>query len=578
MTKEKIYRGIPVSHGISISKAYLYTRRQVSISHHEISASEIEKEIEEFRNAIAISQKELNKIYTLSVERIGEENSRIFQAQLDILNDNIFIDTVVKRIKNEKRTSGYVFNDEISKLANILLSAKDDYMKERYADITDVKNRVIRNMKREKLVSKVDENSIIFAHELTPADTILFSKRKVQGYATDTGGTTSHTAIISRALRIPAVVGMKVISKHILTGDTVIIDGYEGTVILNPREETIENYKAKLSRYKLEQTKFEKYVDLPCQTLDNRKIEITSNIDFVEEVDFIQNCGHCGIGLYRTEHLFMSKGDFPTEAEQIEEYTHIANVTFPKNVTIRTFDIGGDKVLPTAIKENNPNLGWRGIRISLDREDIFKTQLRAILLSSSKKNIKIMYPMISSLDEVRKAKKILNEVKAELDKKGAHYDKDIQVGIMVEVPSAFMLADEFAKEADFFSIGTNDLTQYLLAVDRGNELISGMYQQLHPAVIRALRWIIEKAHKNKIKVSICGELGSMMLAIPILVGMGIDEISVYPSVFPEIKQIVRGINYKDAKELAEKVVLLSTENEICKEVESFYEKIVISEN
>lgn len=578
MTKEKIYRGIPVSHGISISKAYLYTRRQVSISHHEISASEIEKEIEEFRNAIAISQKELNKIYTLSVERIGEENSRIFQAQLDILNDNIFIDTVVKRIKNEKRTSGYVFNDEISKLANILLSAKDDYMKERYADITDVKNRVIRNMKREKLVSKVDENSIIFAHELTPADTILFSKRKVQGYATDTGGTTSHTAIISRALRIPAVVGMKVISKHILTGDTVIIDGYEGTVILNPREETIENYKAKLSRYKLEQTKFEKYVDLPCQTLDNRKIEITSNIDFVEEVDFIQNCGHCGIGLYRTEHLFMSKGDFPTEAEQIEEYTHIANVTFPKNVTIRTFDIGGDKVLPTAIKENNPNLGWRGIRISLDREDIFKTQLRAILLSSSKKNIKIMYPMISSLDEVRKAKKILNEVKAELDKKGAHYDKDIQVGIMVEVPSAFMLADEFAKETDFFSIGTNDLTQYLLAVDRGNELISGMYQQLHPAVIRALRWIIEKAHKNKIKVSICGELGSMMLAIPILVGMGIDEISVYPSVFPEIKQIVRGINYKDAKELAEKVVLLSTENEICKEVESFYEKIVISEN
>ena len=578
MTKEKIYRGIPASHGISISKAYLYTRRQVSISHHEISASETEKEIEEFRNAIAISQKELNKIYTLSVERIGEENSRIFQAQLDILNDSIFMDTVVKRIKNEKRTSGYVFNDEISKLANILLSAKDDYMKERYADITDVKNRVIRNMKREKLVSKVDENSIIFAHELTPADTILFSKRKVQGYATDTGGTTSHTAIISRALRIPAVVGMKVISKHILTGDTVIIDGYEGTVILNPREETIENYKAKLSRYKLEQIKFEKYVDLPCQTLDNKKIEITSNIDFVEEVDFIQNCGHCGIGLYRTEHLFMSKGEFPTEAEQIEEYTHIANVTFPKNVTIRTFDIGGDKVLPTAIKENNPNLGWRGIRISLDREDIFKTQLRAILLSSSKKNIKIMYPMISSLDEVRKAKKILNEVKAELDKKGAQYDKDIQVGIMVEVPSAFMLADEFAKEADFFSIGTNDLTQYLLAVDRGNELISGMYQQLHPAVIRALKWIIEKAHKNKIKVSICGELGSMMLAIPILVGMGIDEISVYPSVFPEIKQIVRGINYKDAKELAEKVVLLSTENEICKEVESFYEKIVISEN
>jgi phosphoenolpyruvate-protein phosphotransferase (PTS system enzyme I) len=578
LTKEKIYKGIPASHGISISKAYLYTRRQVSISHHEISENEIEKEIEEFENSIAISKKELKKIYDLSVDRIGEENSKIFQAQLDILNDGIFIDTVLKRIKKDKRTSGFIFHDEISKLANVLLAAKDDYMKERYSDITDVKNRVIRNMRREKLVSKVDENSIIFAHELTPADTILFSKRKVQGYATDTGGTTSHTAIISRALRIPAVVGMKVISKHILTGDTVIIDGFEGTVILHPQEETIEKYKVKLSKFQIEQTRFNKFVDLPCETLDKKKIEITSNIDFIEEVDFIENCGHCGIGLYRTEHLFMSKGDFPTEAEQIEEYTHIANVTFPRAVTIRTFDLGGDKVLPTTIKENNPNLGWRGIRICLDRVDIFKTQLRAILLSSTKKNIRIMYPMISSLDEVRKAKIILEEVKAELDKKGAFYDKDIQVGIMVEVPSVFMLADDFAKEVDFFSVGTNDLTQYLLAVDRGNELISGMYQQLHPAVIRALKWIIDKAHNNKIKVSICGELGSMVLAVPLLVGMGIDEISVNPSVFPEIKQIVRGISFKDAKKLTEKIITLPTENEIFKEVENFYEQITIKDN
>jgi phosphoenolpyruvate-protein phosphotransferase (PTS system enzyme I) len=577
LTKEKIYKGIPVSHGISISKAYLYTRRQVSISHHEISENETGKEIEEFRNAIAISQKELTKIHSLSIERVGEENSKIFQAQLDILNDSIFIDTVINRIKKDKRTSGFIFHEEISKLANILLSAKDDYMKERYTDIIDVKNRVIRNMKREKLVSKVDESSIIFAHELTPADTILFSKRKVQGYATDTGGTTSHTAIISRALRIPAVVGMKVISKHVLTGDTVIIDGFEGTVVLNPREETIELYKEKLARYQIEQTRFTKFVDLPCETLDHKKIEISSNIDFIEEVDFIENCGHCGIGLYRTEHLFLSKGEFPSEAEQIEEYTHIANVTFPRTVTIRTFDLGGDKVLPTTIKENNPNLGWRGIRICLDRPDLFKTQLRAILLSSVKKNVKIMYPMISSLDEVRKAKIFLDEVKEELDRKGSSYDKDIQVGIMVEVPSAFMLADEFAKEVDFFSVGTNDLTQYLLAVDRGNELISGMYQQLHPAVLRALKWIIEKGHNNKIKVSICGELGSMMLATPLLIGMGIDEISVNPAVFPEIKQIVRGIYYRDAKKLVDKVISYSTEAEIYREVENFYEQNNISE-
>lgn len=578
MIKEKIYRGLPASSGISISKAYLYTRRQVSISHHEISDEDIEKEIIEFQNAIEISKKELTKIHTLSIERIGEENSKIFQAQLDILSDKIFIDSVINRIKKDKRTSGFIFHDEISKLANILLAAKDDYLKERYSDIIDVKNRVIRNMKREKLVSKVDENSIIFAHELTPADTILFSKRKVQGYATDTGGSTSHTAIISRALRIPAVVGMKVISKHVLTGDTVIIDGYDGAVILHPREETIKKYEEKLARHQIEQTRFTKYVDLPCETLDKKKIEITSNIDFVEEVDFVQNCGHCGIGLYRTEHLFMTKGEFPTEAEQIEEYTHIANVTFPKKVTIRTFDLGGDKVLPTTIKENNPNLGWRGIRICLDKTDIFKTQLRAILLSSTKKNIRIMYPMISSLDEVWKAKKIMEEVKTELDAKGAVYDKDIKVGIMIEVPSAFMLADEFAKEVDFFSIGTNDLTQYLLAVDRGNELISGLYRQLHPAVIRALKWIIDKAHNNNIKVSICGELGSMMLATPILIGMDIDEISVIPSVLPEIKQTIRGIKYSDAKQLVEKVISLPTEAEIYNEIEKFYEQIIIIEN
>jgi phosphoenolpyruvate-protein phosphotransferase (PTS system enzyme I) len=569
MTKEKTYRGIPASHGISMSKAYFYARRQVNVSHQNISEAEIDNEINGFNNSVDISLKELKKIYSLSVERIGEQYSRIFLAQLEILNDTIFINAVKERIKKEKKSASYIFYDEITKLSNILL-AGNDYMKERYVDVNDVKNRVIRNMKREKLVSKVDENTIIFAHELTPADTILFSRRKVLGYATDTGGTTSHTAIISRALRIPAVVGMKVISKYITTGDFVIIDGYDGVVIVNPREETIAKYREKTEEYKIQEKKLSQIVDLPCQTADKKRVEITSNLEFIEEVDFIKNCGNCGIGLYRTEHLFMAKDDFPSLAEQIDEYSHIANVTFPKTVTVRTFDLGGDKLLPGNYKEANPNLGWRGIRVCLDKVEMFKEQLKAILLSSGKKNIRIMFPMISSIEEVRKSKQILKEVKKELEASGGIFDKDIKIGVMIEVPSAVVLADAIAKEVNFFSIGTNDLTQYLLAVDRGNELISGMFQEFHPAVIKSIKHIVDAAHKNKIKVSICGEMASNARAVPILVGLDMDELSVNPTLYPEIKQALRLIKYSDAKELVSKILSFNTLEEIKNEAQKFY--------
>ena len=550
MTKEKIFKGIPASPGITIGKAYRYTKNQIKINVQNLDDSEIESEIDEFNRAIELSRKELNKIFTISKERIGEQQSKIFDAQIEILNDTIFINSVIEKIRKEKKSASYIFNNEINKLGKILLSANDDYMKERFADINDVKNRVVRNMKREKLVSKVDEDSVIVAHELTPADTILFSRRKVQGYATDTGGITSHAAIISRALRVPAVVGIKVISKAIKTGDSIIIDGFEGVFILNPEKETIKKYRKKFNEYAKHEKKLLKIIDLPCETLDNKKISITANIEFNEEVNYIAKYGHCGIGLYRTEHLFIEKGDFPSEQEQIEEYVHIANLTYPNPVIIRTFDIGGDKLLPSSLKESNPFLGWRGIRICLDRVQIFKEQLRALLLSSTKGNIKIMLPMISSLDEVKKSKEIINEVKQDLDSGGLDYDRNIQLGIMIEVPSACILADELAKEVDFFSIGTNDLIQYLLAVDRGNEMISNMFQEFHPAVIRALKKIIDSAHKNNIVVSICGEMASVPAATSVLIGLGIDELSVIPSVLPEIKQIIRVIKMSEVKSLS----------------------------
>lgn len=574
MDKDIIYKGIPVSPGISVGEVYLYIRNNFEINSRDLIPEEIEKEIDDFTGSVEISVKELSKIRNYSIEKIGEVNSLIFDAQLEFLQDKFFLSQVIHRIQTEKRTAGYIFNDEISKLEFALMDSKDSYLKERFEDIKDIKNRVLRNLKREKLVSKIEENLIIVSHELTPADTILFSKRKVLGYAVDKGGNTSHAAIISRALRIPAVVGMKDITKSLRNGDNIIIDGSAGIIIKNPSEDTLKEYDEKIIKLKEHEEKLKEIIDLPCVTLDGKAIELNANIDFDEEIDFIVNTGHCGIGLYRTEHLFLEEGGFPSEEKQIEEYSHISNVVYPKAVTIRTYDIGGDKLLPRSEKEDNPFLGWRGIRICLDRKDIFKEQLRALYKSSVNKNIRILIPMISSLAEVRKTKMIIKEVIEECEKNDIPFDKKLKTGIMIEVPSASIMADELAKEVDFFSIGTNDLIQYLLAVDRGNELISGLYQEFHPAVIRTIKTITDAAHKNKIKISVCGEMASNPLAVVVFIGLGVDELSVSPSKFPEIKQIIRTLHYKKAYRLCKEILKLSSETEIKEKVEKFYEAIM----
>jgi phosphoenolpyruvate-protein phosphotransferase (PTS system enzyme I) len=574
LAEEVIYKGIPASPGISISKAYHYAKNKVVIDDHILSQGEIEQELQDFDDAIALSLKELLKIYDLSKEKIGEENSRIFDAQIEILNDKFFIESVKEKIRHGDRTAAYIFNREIGMLTTALAASDDDYMRDRVTDINDVRNRVIRNMKRGKLVSKVEENSIIVAHELTPADTILFSRRKVQGYVTDVGGVTSHAALIARALRVPAVVGARAVSYRVVTGDILLVDGFNGVVIIDPSDATLVKYKAKIEEFKEYEEKLYRVFDFPCETLDSKHIELSANIEFDEEIDFVTNFGHCDIGLYRTEHLFLEAGDFPSEDYQIEEYTHIANVTYPKCVTIRTYDIGGDKLLPMSQKEANPFLGWRGIRICLDKESVFKEQLRAILISSRKKNLKLMFPMISSLDELRKAKVILEEVKKGLDDEGVNYDKAIQVGVMIEVPSTYFIADELAKEVDFFSIGTNDLIQYLLAVDRGNELISDLFQPFHPAVVKTIKKIIETGHKNNITVSVCGEMASNPMAAVLLIGLGIDELSVVPSVFPEIKAIIRCLSFNQVKSLAQELLTFSTESEIRNKLTAFYNENV----
>lgn len=570
MADEIIHKGIPASPGISIGKAYLYTRSTFEVDTEFLKSGEIEKDLDEFKIALDLSKKELTKIRELSHEKIGKQNTLIFDAQIEILNDKFFIAAIENRIRNEKRTASFIFDQEMKKIGDALLAVKDEYLRERVNDINDVRNRVMRNMKKEKIVSKVEEYSIVISHELTPSDTILFSKRKVQGYATDKGGTTSHAAIVSRALRVPAVVGMKDISKSIVSGEIIIIDGFNGLIISNPSQATLDNYKIRLAELKIYQKELDEIIDLPSETADGKKVELTANIEFDEEIDFIVNTGHCGIGLYRTEHLFLEAGDFPSESRQIEEYSHIADATYPNKVTIRTYDIGGDKLTPRSEKEDNPFLGWRGIRICLDRVDIFKEQLSALLIASTKKNIRILLPMISSLIEVIKAKEILKEVMDDLDERKIKYDKNIEVGIMIEVPSAYFIADELAKEVDFFSIGTNDLIQYILAVDRGNNYISALYQEFHPAVLRAIKSIAETAHKNNIKISVCGEMASDPLATAVLIGMGIDELSVSPSIFSEIKRNIRKLDFEEAKVLSDEIIKFTKEAEIRTRVTEFY--------
>ncbi|MBM4159092.1 MAG: phosphoenolpyruvate--protein phosphotransferase [Ignavibacteria bacterium] len=330
-----------------------------------------------------------------------------------------------------------------------------------------------------------------------------------------------------------------------------------------------------MKKIKIEEEKLYDLKDLPCETIDNKKIVLTANIELDQEIDFTKDCGLEGIGLYRTEYLFLEKGNFPSEIEQIEEYTKISEVVEPNIVTIRTYDIGGDKVLPTSQKEDNPFLGWRGIRICLDKVNIFKEQLRAILVSSVRKNVRIMLPMISSLCEVRQSKKVLSEVKNELRDNKIPFDDNIKLGIMIEVPSACLLAEELAKEVDFFSIGTNDLIQYTLAVDRGNELISGMFREFHPAVLRMMKMVVDAAHKNNIKVSICGEMASISVAAPVLVGLGIDELSIIPSSFLEIKKIIRSMKYVEAKNLTEEILKMNTTDDVEKRIMEFFEKNLI---
>ena len=555
-----LLKGVAAASGISIGTAYLY-EKSIEVINDEV-ITDVDDAIEKFDKAVEKSKRELTKIFDLAVVKMGVQRAGIFEAQMMILDDPYLIDTIRKRIREEKKTPEFLVSDEISKYQELLSLSSETYMLERKHDIEDIKNRIIRNIRKKKWQSRIKNDVIVVTNSISPADTVLFSRIDVKGYITNYGGLTSHAAIVARSLNIPAVLGIHDVTSIIKTGDKVIIDGLHGEVIVSPTDEQLSYYQDKSKRLKEFDTELAKLVDLPAITKDGRKIILRANLDIVEELEYIIKNGAEGSGLVRTEQIFNLEDEFPDEEKQYLTYIDLAEKLYPHIVIIRVFDIGGDKVFPVDVKEPNPFLGWRGIRFLLDNEKLFKTQIRALLRASSHKNIKFMLPMITSIQEIRRSKRIIESCKEELRNEGKHFDENINIGIMIEVPSAAVMAEEFAEEVDFISIGTNDLIQYLLAVDRGNEIVSSLYQEFHPAVIRTLYKIIHSSKQGEAKVSICGEMAGDILATPLLVGMGLDSMSVSAATIPHIKKIIRSIVYEDAKLLAQECLTFRTEKEI----------------
>lgn len=548
-------RGIKASPGIAIGQAYLL---QKDIKIEKATVEDRKKELARLDEAIAASIGQLKRIMDKVAKEMGENAATIFDAHIMILEDPEFIPEIRSYIEKEGTSAEYAVAEVVKKYAEMFDAMKDTYLKERAADIKDVGNRIISNLRGQIYdLSEIPNGTIVVAKDLSPSDTAQMDKSKVEAFLTDEGGKTSHTAIMARTMEIPAVVGLGDVTHQVKDGDIVIVDGNEGEVYLNPDNDTLSLYMKKKEEYEEYKEKLKSLTTLPALTRDGRKVELEANIGTPKDVEAALSNGAEGIGLFRTEFLYMDRNNLPTEDEQFEAYKKVVTSMGCKRVTIRTLDIGGDKDIPYLglEKEENPFLGWRAIRFCLDRPEIFKTQLRAILRASAYGKVSIMYPMISDIEEVRKANKLLEEAKSELRSNGIPYDLNIEVGIMVEIPSAALTADILAREVDFFSIGTNDLTQYTLAVDRGNQRVRGYYNYFQPGVLRLIKYCIEQAHKHGIYTAMCGEMAGDPEATKILLGLGLDVFSMSASSIPLVKDVIRNTTMEEARALAEKALM-----------------------
>ncbi len=560
--------GIAAAPGIVIGKVYIFTKEMLEVNSSPIT--NVDEAIEILNEALNRSKKELGKIFSIAKEKMSPTRAAIFEAQLMILDDPILLDIIKKRIREEKKLPEYIVDDEISKYQEIMKRSHEPYMTERAQDIEDIKHRIIRNLQKKRWQSKIEHNSIVVSDTLTPADTILFSRCNVGGFVTDHGGLTSHAAIISRSLNIPAVVGTHNATSKIKKGDTIIVDGFHGYVIINPSEEQYKFFTEKHERLVKLQESLKELKNKKAITTDGKEIHLMANVDVSGEISVVVTNGAEGIGLYRTEQIIEEMGIFPTEDEQVKIYSDLSSRIYPNIIIIRAFDIGGDKFEFLNFKEPNPFLGLRGVRLLLENPSLFKTQIKAVLRSSRNKNIYFMIPMITTMREIRTVKKIIEDCKAELNSQKIKYDKNLKIGIMIEVPSSAVMAYEYASEVDFVSIGTNDLIQYLMAVDRGNDLVSDLFQEFSPAVIRTISHIVNDVKRAGKIVSLCGEMAADTLAIPLLVGLGLDSLSMSPATIPYAKKIIRSLSYEKTKKLADECLSYCTVKEVTNAIEKFF--------
>ncbi len=546
--------GIGVSPGVAVGPAYVYAGGAYQAERDHLDPDDTEAEVERFERAIARSERELKKVTLVARQKLGDSSAGIFDAQTLILRDRQFYDAVLRFIRERHMGAGWAVQEVLDEHRRRLEASDSPHLRERAADFVDVQNRVLRNLQQGRAFSRIDENRVVVARNLTAADVLLFSRRGVLGVVLDFGGPTSHVSIMARALGVPTAVSLHGIADTIKPGDEIIVDGFSGRVIVHPSEETRATYEDRRSRFAgLEESRSE-IVAEPSETADGHPVQLQANVEFPDEFPLLHEYGAAGVGLFRTEMLFLTEGRALDEEQQFEVYREAIRAAAPYPVTFRLLDLGGDKVLPMARREANPFLGWRGIRILLDKPELMRPQVRAIVRAAAfgagDSPARLLLPMVSSVDEVRLARRIIREVCDELEAEGLEDCKQIPVGIMVEVPAVALMAERFARIADFFSIGTNDLTQFTLAVDRGNDLVASRYRELHPAALGLVARTVEAAHAHGITVSLCGEMAADPRITPLLVGLGVDVLSASPAYLSLVKRVLRMLTMDEARDLA----------------------------